>query len=84
MSEYFEQLLADPTSFHSLPYDEGFKLSREQIERLHLEGSRNRFAQLRPRLSVLDKLAREQGIDGIETIDDVAPLLFAHTIVTVF
>jgi len=80
MSEYFEQLLADPTSFHSLPYDEGFKLSREQIERLHLEGSRNRFAQLRPRLSVLDKLAREQGIDGIETIDDVAPLLFAHTI----
>lgn len=80
MSEYFEQLLADPTSFHDAPYDEAFKLSVEQIERLHLEGARKRFAELRAGLSVLDKLAREQGIDAINTIDDIAPLLFPHTV----
>ena len=67
MGDYFERLLADPTSFHDSPYDEGFRLSREQIERIHLEGARKRFAQLRPGLSVLDKLATEQGIDGSPT-----------------
>jgi len=80
MSDYFERLLANPTSFHDAPYHEAFTLSREQIERLHLEGARKRFAELRPGLSVLDKLAREQGVDAIGTIDDVAPLLFPHTV----
>ena len=80
MSDYFERLLANPTSFHDAPYHEAFTLSIEQIERLHLEGARKRFAELRPGLSVLDKLAREQGVDAIGTIDDVAPLLFPHTV----
>lgn len=80
MSEYFERLLQDPTSFHNAPYDEAFKLSLEQIEHLHLAGARQRFADLRPRLPVLDKLAREQGIDAIGQIDDIAPLLFPHTV----
>ena len=80
MSEYFERLLQDPTSFHNAPYDEAFRLSIAQIEQLHLEGARQRFAELRPRLPVLDKLAREQGIDAIGQIDDIAPLLFPHTV----
>jgi hypothetical protein len=80
MNDYFETLLADPSSFHNAPYHLAFQLSREQIERLHLEGARLRFAQLRPRLGVLDKLAREQGVDGIDAIADIAPLLFPHTV----
>ena len=80
MGDYFERLLEDPTSFHDAPYDEAFRLSREQIDRLQLEGSRKRFAQLRPGLSVLDKLAAEQNIARIDTIDDLAPLLFPHTV----
>jgi hypothetical protein len=80
MGDYFERLLADPTSFHDSPYDEGFRLSREQIERIHLEGARKRFAQLRSGVSVLDKLATEQGIDGLDNLDDLAPLLFPHTV----
>jgi hypothetical protein len=80
MSAYFERLLADPTSFHDARYDDAFRLTREQIERLHLEGARKRFRELRPAISVLDRLAREQGIDAIDTIDDVAPLLFPHTV----
>lgn len=80
MDDYLARLLADPTSFHDAPYDKAFTLSREQIDRLHLEGARRRFAELRPGLSVLNKLASEQGIDTIETIDDLAPLLFPHTV----
>ena len=80
MSEYFEALLADPASFHAAPYHEGFRLSRDQIEQLHLHGARARFAALRPGLSVLNKLATEQGVDAIDTLDDVAKLLFPHTV----
>src|SRR3546814_20109087 len=82
MSDYFDRLLADPTSFHNACYDDGFRLSSEQIERLHLEGARKRFAELRPGLSVLDKLAREQGIEEIRTLEDLAPLLYPHTVYT--
>ncbi|MBU1257195.1 MAG: hypothetical protein KJ549_01650, partial [Alphaproteobacteria bacterium] len=80
MTSYLDRLIADPTSFHDAPYAQAFTLSREEIDRLHLEGARKRFAELRPGLSVLDKLAREQGIETIETIDDLAPLLFPHTV----
>mgnify|MGYP004446636661 FL=1 len=80
MSDYFNQLLADPTSFHNAPYDEAFKLTNDQISQLHIEGARKRFAELRPGISVLDKLAREQGVEAINTIDDIAPLLFPHTV----
>jgi acyl-CoA synthetase (AMP-forming)/AMP-acid ligase II len=80
MTAYFDALLADPTSFHDACYDDGFRLSPAQIEQLHLEGARKRFNELRPGLSVLDKLAREQGIGRIDSIDDIAPLLFPHTV----
>src|SRR3546814_7146352 len=60
--------------------DLGFRLSSEQIERLHLEGARKRFAELRPGLSVLDKLARAQGIEEIRTLEDLAPLLYPQTV----
>jgi hypothetical protein len=80
MSDYFDRLMADPTSFHDAPYDLAFTLTLDQIAQLHLAGARRRFAELRPGLSVLDKLATEQGIDTIETIDDLAPLLYAHTV----
>lgn len=80
MSSYFEHILADPAHFHDARYDLAFTLTNEQIEQLHLEGVRRRFAELRPKLTVLDKLATEQGIDSIETLDDFAPLLFPHTV----
>lgn len=80
MNAYLDRLLADPASFHDAPYDLAFTLSREELERLHLEGARRRFAELRPGLSVLDRLATEQGVEAIDRIDDLAPLLFAHTV----
>jgi hypothetical protein len=80
MSDYFTTLLADPSSFHNAPYHLGFQLTPAQLEQLHLEGARLRFAALRPNLSVLDRLATEQNIHAITKIDDIAPLLFPHTV----
>ncbi len=41
---------------------------------------RKRFNELRPKLPALAKLAADQGIDTIDSIDDAAPLLFPHTV----
>src|SRR5208283_4927933 len=47
---------------------------------VQLEGARKRFRELRPKLSVMDKLATEQGVDEIRELNDLAPLIFAHTV----
>jgi hypothetical protein len=80
MSAYLAGLLADPTSFYGTRYDDAFRLTASERDELQLEGARRRFRELRPGLAVLDKLAREQGVEQIRTIDDVAPLLFPHTV----
>lgn len=80
MSSTYEALLADPRNFVNVLYDEAFTLDRAQVDEIHLRGLQRRFDQLRPRLKVLDSLAREQGIERIEKIEDVVPLLFPHTV----
>jgi hypothetical protein len=80
MSDLYERLLDDPVALIDACYYDGYRLSRDQIEAVQLAGARKRFRELRPRLSVLDKLAAEQGVQDIETLDDLAPLIFAHTV----
>ncbi len=80
MSEFVEALKRDPQAFVAARYSDGFSINREQLDAIHLAGLRKRFSELRPRLPVLAKLAAENGIDAIDTIDDAAPLLFPHTV----
>jgi hypothetical protein len=80
MSELFQNLLRDPMSYIEGRYDEGHAFSREQIEQLHLSGLRLRFGQLRGKVAVLDRLATEQGITQIDSLDEAVALLFPHTV----
>ena len=80
MSEFVEALKHDPLNFVEARYDEGFKLTREQRDDIHLTGLRKRFSELAPRLPALAKLAEDQGIREINSIADSAPLLFPHTV----
>src|SRR5690606_31434055 len=80
MSDLYQALLQDPLNFHDACYDDGFRLTADQLHDVQLAGIRKRFGELRPKLSVLDKLASEQGVDNINAIDDIAPLMFPHTI----
>jgi hypothetical protein len=80
MADFFEQIMETPRAIRDNTYDQGFKLSRDELQRFHKHWATKRFAELRPRIPVLDKLASEQGIDEIRDIDDVAPLLFAHNV----
>lgn len=78
--DYVSKLAADPASIIDTCYYDAYCLSRDDIETIQLEGARKRFKELRPQLSVLDKLASEQGIDEIRELNDLAPLIFAHTV----
>jgi len=79
-SGLYGRLLKDPASMIDACYFDAYRLERDQIETVQLTGARQRFAQLRPRLSVLDTLAAEQGIDEIRELNDLAPLIYAHTV----
>ncbi|MDB6060345.1 MAG: hypothetical protein JWM78_448 [Verrucomicrobiaceae bacterium] len=79
MSDLYQRLLDDPTDFHNAVYCDGFKLTRAQIDTVQLEGVRKRFGELRPQIAMLDKLATEQSVAAIDTINDIVPVLFPHT-----
>jgi len=80
MSDLAQALAADPLAFVDADYDAGFRLTAEEREAVQLAGMRKRFAELRERLPVLRKLADEQGVDGIDSVEEVVPLLFPHTV----
>jgi hypothetical protein len=53
--------------------------SKETYQELQLGGLRHRFSQFRDSIPMLTRLVEGQGIDAINSLDDVVPLLFDHT-----
>src|SRR4051794_22802101 len=53
--------------------------SRTELEPLWLEAANERLAQQRERIPVLGKLADDVGLKEITRLDDLIPLLFAHS-----
>ncbi|GAA0333027.1 hypothetical protein GCM10009087_49040 [Sphingomonas oligophenolica] len=52
---------------------------QSELVPLQLEAARELFAERREQLPILDRRARESGVDQIKTLDDLIPLLFSHT-----
>ena len=52
----------------------------DQLRALQLSALRMRFAERRDAIPVLTTMADESAISAIETIDDVVPLLFQHSV----
>ncbi len=59
---------------------EPFSLAYGEIEALQLQAAREVIASQRPRVHVLNRRIEDTGVDKIETLEDLVPLLFAHTI----
>ncbi len=51
----------------------------DELERMQLDAISERFAEQRAQIRVLDRRARDVGIDAVKTFDDLVPLMFAHT-----
>lgn len=73
-------LLDNPPLATSYSLHEWDHLPRADIDALQLAGLRRRFSELRDAIPVLKKLADAEGVDHINTLEDVVPLLFEHTV----
>jgi hypothetical protein len=62
------------------PRGELWLIDQAEHEATQLAMMAERFEELRPRVAQLGKLASLQGVDAISTLNDVAPLLFQHTV----
>lgn len=78
--QQLERLLNDPAALAHHTHQRWGRMSRAEIEALQLAGIRQRFTELRERIPMLKKLADGQGIERIEQLDDLVPLLFEHTL----
>jgi hypothetical protein len=59
-------------AMHDLPVAE--------LEALQLAALQLRFGELRDAIPTLSAMADEQGVDAIESLEDVVPLLFQHSV----
>src|SRR5262249_54084680 len=62
------------------PLEELLALSADDVRDAQTEALTKRFGSLRPQLEALDKLAGQQGVDRVENVDDVLPVLFDHRV----
>jgi hypothetical protein len=67
------------TAFPTLSQERTFGLDQREVAALQLDGIRQRFEELRPRVRVLDSLASDIGVEEVETLDDIIPLCMPHT-----
>ena len=75
-----QKFLADPKALVQATNEELFRLDSEIVTQIQLAGVRKRFDYFYPRIKALKKLADEQGISSIKSLDDVTPILFQHTV----
>ncbi|MHA1513505.1 MAG: hypothetical protein ACTSRJ_05515, partial [Candidatus Hodarchaeales archaeon] len=78
--ERVSEFLENPQSLVNATNDELFSLQPEVIAQIQLIGVQKRFDYFYPRIKALEKLANEQNIKNINSLDDIAPILFQHTV----
>lgn len=74
------QFADDPAEYFGHKGHVAQHLPRDEQEASQMEALQARFGALRDRLPALKAMADEQDIAGITAFDDVAPLLFPHTV----
>lgn len=72
-------LCDDPVSFFDGSYTAMQSVARDELAQLQLEGLRYRFDTLRDRIPMLRKLADNETIETLDSLESVVPLLFEHT-----
>src|SRR5262245_17829143 len=80
LAERTRLLLNDPSALANQSPAQWARLPRAEVDAMQLAGLQQRFAALRDRIPVLKKLADAEGVARIDSLDDVVPLLFEHTV----
>ena len=61
-------------------WDRMFTMTRAEREDYQLKAARRRFDELAPRITALREQADQAGISKINTLNDLVPLLYNHTV----
>ncbi|WP_371227900.1 hypothetical protein ACAW63_19555 [Pseudomonas sp. QE6] len=80
IDEKVDLLLSDPVALVGHSRQAWNELPRAEIDALQIRALQRRFTQLRERIPVLKRLADAEGVERIERLEDVVPLLFEHTV----
>ncbi|MWV17034.1 hypothetical protein F3I16_13400 [Pseudomonas sp. L-22-4S-12] len=80
IDEKVELLLTNPAELAEHSFETWNQLPRDEVDALQLAALKRRFAQMRDSIPVLKKLADGEGVDRIEKLEDLVPLLFEHTV----
>jgi hypothetical protein len=73
------RLGSHPESIVELSHQQAHSLDTATLNAFQLEAAMKRFDDLVGRIPILKKLAEENHIDSIRSLDDLAPLLVQHT-----
>jgi hypothetical protein len=60
--------------------NELYSIGRREAEVFQLQSARRRFEELAPKITALKEQADQHGTHLIETLDDLVPLLYNHTV----
>ncbi|WP_425230015.1 hypothetical protein [Sphingomonas sp.] len=72
--------ISDPVEYFDWSATRMWSMPQADRESMQLAGLKIRFGQLRDGVGYLQKLADRQGIDEINSVNAVIPLLFEHTV----
>ena len=74
------RFLDDPAGYFGHSLTRLMTVPRGELDALQRDGVRTRFAQLRPAITMLERLARQRQVAAVDALEDVVPLLFDHAI----
>ncbi len=74
------QYMSDPVSYFERSVTKAHSVPRAELEELQLEGMRLRFEEHRASIEMVRRMAEKKGVERIDALTDVVPLLFAHQI----
>jgi hypothetical protein len=80
VSEDVRAFASSPARFFNHSYYAMHHLDAQRLTALQLDAVRMRFAEQRERIATLTTMADELGVQQIDAIDDVVPLLFQHSV----
>jgi hypothetical protein len=80
VSRLIDECADDIGRLHDLSVTALYSIPSSAVAALQIAVLRQRFATLSGKLPVLARLAAEQEIGAIETVEDAAPLLFPHSL----
>ncbi len=80
MNDYLAKLVDDTKSFVHGRYNDGFEVDGSELEDYYLTASKKKFAEMQGKIPTLDRLAAEQSVESIGSLDDLVKVLFPHTV----